>query len=313
MSRFIKFTEEEIYRAAHRSIKEFLESHGEKVKPSGTEWMWAAHDSVKFREHIWYRHSTNEGGTAIDFLCHFYNMSFPDAVLTLLDGEPIAYHRKEKTLERKVKQDKKLLSPQKNNTCSRCIAYLCKTRKIDYKVVDFFIKHKMIYESADYHNAVFIGYDKNHKIRHIAQCGTLDKHRFKNEITGSDKSYSFNYHSEQSSTLYAYEAPIDMMSYITLYHLNTFSKRNYITCCGLSKHSIDRFLKDYPYITRIVFCFDNDYNAIKKDGTPDENHGQAAADKYCKHYLEKGYEVAIHKPQFKDFNEDLINSKENSI
>lgn len=71
LSSFVKFTEEEIYQAAHKSIKEFLEAHGEKVRSSGTEWLWDKHDSVKFRGHVWYRHSTNEGGTAIDFLCYF--------------------------------------------------------------------------------------------------------------------------------------------------------------------------------------------------------------------------------------------------
>ena len=30
LSSFVKFTEEEIYQAAHKSIKEFLEAHGEK-------------------------------------------------------------------------------------------------------------------------------------------------------------------------------------------------------------------------------------------------------------------------------------------
>lgn len=151
----------------------------------------------------------------------------------------------------------------------------------------------MLYESSDYHNVVFVGYDRNRKVRHIAQCGTLDKVRYKNEIVGSDKSYAFNYHCKKTATLYAYESPIDMMSYITMYHINTFKANNYVTCCGLSKSPIDRFLKDYPQIKRIVFCFDND------------TAGNSTALKYSGFYKTKGYDVDIHKPVNKDFNDDL--------
>ena len=47
MSKFIPFTDEELYQAHHKDIKEYLESIGEKVLHSGTEYMWEAHDSVK--------------------------------------------------------------------------------------------------------------------------------------------------------------------------------------------------------------------------------------------------------------------------
>ena len=41
---------------------------------------------------------------------------------------------------------------------SRAYAYLLKERKIDKKVIDAFVRKGMIYESSDYHNAVFVGY-----------------------------------------------------------------------------------------------------------------------------------------------------------
>lgn len=309
MSRFIKFTEEEIYQAAHKDIREFLLSQGEIVKSSGTEWMWAKHDSVKFRGHVWYRHSTNESGTAIDFLCTFYNMSFQEAVLTLLDCKKIAYHRTGEELEQAITQEKTILMPKKNSNNSRCIAYLCKTRKINIKVVSYFIAINLIYESSDYHNIVFIGYDKKKTPRHIAQVGTLDTVRFKKEVRNSDKQYSFNYHCNKTNTLYVFESPIDMLSYISIYHLDCFKNNNYVTCCGLSQQAINRFIKDYPHITEIVFCFDNDFNAKKSNGEPDENHGQVTAKKYSRIYAEKGYSTKIHTPIFKDFNDDLRSMK----
>lgn len=43
MSKFIPFTDEELYQAHHKDIKEYLESIGEKVLHSGTEYMWEKH------------------------------------------------------------------------------------------------------------------------------------------------------------------------------------------------------------------------------------------------------------------------------
>lgn len=47
MSKFIPFTDEELYQAHHKDIKEYLESIGEKVLHSGTEYMWETHDRRK--------------------------------------------------------------------------------------------------------------------------------------------------------------------------------------------------------------------------------------------------------------------------
>ena len=93
-----------------------------------------------------------------------------------------------------------------------------------------------------------------------------------------------------------------------MFHQDAFTDNNYVTCCGLSRQPIDRFLKDYPYIKEIVFCFDNDYNAVKSDGTPDENHGQVTAHKYSEYYKSKGYITQVHTPITKDFNDDLKGS-----
>ena len=56
MSKYVPFTQEEIDRAAHTEIKSILEAKGEKVLKSGSEWMWGANHSVKFRDHVFYDH-----------------------------------------------------------------------------------------------------------------------------------------------------------------------------------------------------------------------------------------------------------------
>lgn len=64
----------------------------------------------------------------------------------------------------------------------------------------------------------------------------------------------------------------------------------------------------YPEIKKIVFSLDNYYLAKDKDGCY-RNWGQLAANKWCDRYSEKGYEVAIHVPHLKDFNQDLIETR----
>ena len=54
---------------------------------------------------------------------------------------------------------KVLLLPPKNKDCNRVIQYLF-GRGIDYQLIQECISDGTLYESADYHNAVFIGKDE---------------------------------------------------------------------------------------------------------------------------------------------------------
>ncbi len=307
MSRFIPFTEDEIYRAAHSEIKQYLESIGEKVLHSGTEYMWAKHDSVKFRGHVWYQHSTGAKGTAVDFLMEFFGFSFQDAVITLLDGKYIATRntRSEdmvgKQPDEKHHKKHKVILPPKNPDNKRLYAYLCTSRGINSDVVTYFLHKKLIYEDKDNHNIVFVGKDKKNIIRYAGLKGTLTNKPFKGELSGSNKNYCFR-HIGTSDTLYVFEAFIDLFSYITLFHLNCdWHSFNYIALGGLYVDILKKFLSDYPHIKNVVICTDNDYNS--SDG---KNHGQEFAVKMV-NQLAKSYKVMIFTPKLKDWNEVLMN------
>lgn len=306
MSKYVKFTDEEIYKAAHTDIKDFLERHGEKVKQSGTEWMWAKHDSVKIKGHVWYRFSSDDGGTAIDFLQEFYNLSFPDAVMTLLDCNPVSLTRHQENDLRKINKKKpnnSLIVPGRNNDCNRAIAYLCKSRCLNYGVVLYFIKIGLIYETLNHHNIVFAGKDKYGTIRHCTLKGTITDKPFKGEPFGSNKMYSFNYIGK-STIMYVFEAPVDLLSYISLQKTGKDWKRfTYLATCGFSRMPIDRILTEYPYITKIVFCYDNDTDKKK-------NRGKIAAQNFMDIYKKKGYIVEADIPPAGDWNDVLCKSKE---
>ncbi len=304
--KFIPFTEEELYQAAHKDIKQYLESIGEKVLHSGTEYMWAKHDSVKFRGHVWYQHSTGAKGTAVDFLMEFFGYSFQDAVITLLDGKYIATRNTrpedmiEKQPDEKHHKKHKVILPPKNTDNKRLYAYLCTARCIDPTVVNYFINKKLIYEDKDNHNIVTLGKDKNGIIRYAGLKGTLTDKPFRCEVSGSNKNYCFR-HIGTSDTLYVYEAFIDLFSYITLFHLDYhWQNFNYIALGGLHFEVLKKFLADYPHIKTIVVCTDNDLTS-----SDNINHGQEFAVK-IKTQLSKNHKVMIHTPASKDWNDVLI-------
>lgn len=83
-----RYTEEQIARANETDLVSFLRAKGEKLKRSGKEYRWMKHDSLTVDHNEWYRFSGSKGGHPIDFLMEFYNMSFPEAVKTLINESP---------------------------------------------------------------------------------------------------------------------------------------------------------------------------------------------------------------------------------
>ena len=127
------------------------------------------------------------GGDAVDFVRRFYNKDYAEAVEMLLNGNggqiitspPIKRERKPFDL------------PPRNDRMSRVFSYLLLTRGIDKDVIYEFVRRKMIYESADYHNAVFVGYDSSGKPRHAHKRGTVTSNPYKGNVAGSQPEFSF--------------------------------------------------------------------------------------------------------------------------
>lgn len=301
MSKYVHFSQEQLDRAAHTDIKSFLEAKGENVEKSGSEWMWAANHSVKIRGNVFYDHSTGDTGTAINFLCEFYNMKFPDAVYTLI-GDDYAGARLDRAFEVHHKEQKPFLLPKRNRNMQRVYAYLMQERHIEDDIITFFAHQRTLYESEKTHNCVFVGLDAKGKPRAAHEKGTLSDRPFRGDVDGSEKDYFFNYFGG-SDRLYVFEAPIDLMSYICLNKTRSWQQHNFIALGGLSDRALARFLVEHPNIKHILFCLDNDFNARKKNGTPDENHGQIMAEQYRIKYAGQGFDTGIITPKCKDWND----------
>ena len=298
MGAYVHFTDEQKQRANSVDLVRFLEMRGEKLIKSGREKRLASDHSITVRGNEWYDHSAESGGYAIDFVKQFYGLSFPEAVTMLLGGEQgEAYRPAEK---RKLEVKKPFALPNPHSDMRRAYAYLVKTRLIDREVVSFFAKAKLLYESCEkskdatkeYHNAVFVGIDETGTARHAHKRGlSTEGVGFKGNVDGCDPRYSFHWFGE-SDTLYVFEAPVDMLSFITL-HPEDWQQHSYVALCGVGGQAMLWMLEQCPKLCNVSLCLDND------------EAGYKASDRLKNQLVEKGYFPQRLVPQAKDWNDDL--------
>ena len=296
MSSYIHFTEEQKQRAAAVDLEEFLRCRSEKLLSSGREKRLASDHSVTVRGNEWYDHAEERGGHAISFVQRFYGLNYPDAVTTLLGGElGTAYPSAE---ERTEEPAKPFALPPANKDMRRVFAYLIKYRGIARDVVAHFAKTGLLYEDAEYHNAVFVGTDADGVPRHAHKRSANSYGKaFRLNVEGSDPRYSFH-HVGTDRSLYVFEAPIDMLSYITL-HPEGWQRHSYVACCGTSIQPVLRMLEQAPQLDTVLLCLDNDEAGHQASSRMQEQ-------------LEVRYFVERLIPENKDWNDDLTLSGENA-
>lgn len=284
---YIKITNEQKIQAHQADIVSLLKSQDEIVKKSGSEYEWKdGSQKVTIRGNLWFHQYDQVGGDAIDFVRRFYNKNYVEAMEfllgngsgTLVTSPPV------------IKEQKPFKLLSRNDNMRRVFAYLNITRGIDKDVLYAFVPRNMIYESAKYHNAVFVGFDKNGNPRHACMRGTGSKSTYKGNAPNSQPEYSFHWHG-RSKYLFLFEAPIDMLSFISM-HKNNWKKHSYTASCSVSDRVLFQCMKDNPHIEKIYICFDND------------GPGQAAAYRIGKKLSDMGIQSEILVPIHKDWNED---------
>lgn len=136
----------------------------------------------------------------------------------------------------------------------RILKYLTEERKLPQELIERFIADGLICEDAKYHNAVFVGTDINGVLRY-AHCREITD-KFRMDVTGSDKSFGFCYRGK-GTELYAFEAPIDMLSHIALYPAG-WEEHSYLSLGGISPKALERFLSEHKDIESVCIATDND-------------------------------------------------------
>lgn len=296
---YIPFTDEQKQLANSVDLAEYLRVRGEKLERAGIEHKLiyydgsGKHDSITIRGSKWFDHKNQTGGGAIKFMQEFYGMDFQTAVQELLgrsisplsNSPPKADKQEQKTREFKL--------PEANSNMHRVYAYLIKQRFIAPEVITHFAKQHTLYEDKEHHNAVFVGVDENGVPRQASKRSTNSYgNSFRITCQGSDTRYSFA-HFGESKRLYVFEAPIDMMSFLTLYPKD-WQKHSCIAMNGVYENAVLTALKNHSNLREIVLCVDNDEGGIE------------AVDRLRDILHENGYpNVKRLAPEFKDWNECL--------
>lgn len=292
------YSNEQIALANSVNLVDFLKMQGEKLIKSGKDMRWERNHSVTLRDNRYYKWKEGEGGYPIQFLKEFYNFEFKQAMEVLLSS--VGDVELVNSLEDHEEVKKPFAAPEKNDNNKRAYAYLNKTRLIDKEVLNYFFNNNLIYEDKKYHNAVFIGLDEDGIIRHAHKRSTIPYGKsYRGNVESSDSRYPFHYNGT-SNKVFVFEAPIDMLSFITL-NKDNWQEHSYIALNGLGTEGLDHLLDSNKNLKLILLCLDHDVAGIE------------ATERVTDLLHEKGYcEVGIIQSVNKDFNEDLkeINGKD---
>ena len=296
---YINFSEDDLYRANNADLASYLIRHGERVKRVGSTYQYiytdggGTHDSVTISGGKWYDHKNQHGGYAVKFLQEFLGFSFQDSVIELLGGHCSAQAARPILHEPPEPVVKLFELPEPNSDMRRVFAYLTKQRFIDPQVISHFAHEHKIYEDGKYHNVVFVGTDKNGVPKQASVRSTLSFGKtFRITVANSDTKYSFS-HFGNDEKLFIFEAPIDMLSFITLYQKD-WQLHSYIAMNGVYESAVLKALENHADLHNIYLCTDNDEGGID------------AAERLRDILHEHGYvDIFRIAPQQKDWNECL--------
>lgn len=310
-----KYTEDQIARANEVNLVRFLSTRGERFKKAGREYRWEKHDSVTICDNKWYRHSQGKGGWPVDFMMEFYDLSFPDAVKELLDGEEAMDGLQTSISEKRTVSyvedgghavadpipTKEMVLPEADENQNNIMEYLVDQRKLDKDIVSEFIKRGDIYQAKDNQRVVFVGRDSEGNPRY-ASWRNAGEEQLRGDVSGSQKEYGFKsvafwekdkQRKRLARKLYVFESPIDLLSFITLYP-KYWHENHYLSLGGVSAKALKTFLSERSEVEQIILCLDND------------KAGHEACAKLFD-VIPSLYAVNQLVPSRKDWNEVLVN------
>ena len=263
--------QEIIQQARQLDLLTYLQTYEpqELVHFSGNTYTTRTHDSLKISNGKWMWWSRGIGGrSALDYLIKVRGYSFMEAV-EIIAGQmvissPICAPKVEKS-----PKEKSLLLPEVMVYPDQVYRYL-QNRGIAEEVIEYCIDNKLIFESVNYHNAIFVGYDRAGKMRYAAMRGTRSS--FLGDATGSDKRYSFKIEANSPcDRVHLFESAIDLLSYATLEQMagHDWRREHLLSLAGVYQPAkeiknskvpaaVSQFLEEHPEVGSIVAHLDND-------------------------------------------------------
>ena len=268
----------------------------------GSGFTTRTHDSLKMSNGLWHWQSRGIGGKdALKYIMAEKELPFVEAVELLCGISADEMPKAQVQIKSEIPKLFKL--PQRNSNHRRVFAYL-ESRGISNTLIKYCLHKRILFETADYHNACFVGHDNQNRPAYAMLRGTFTKtpKPFKGEVEGSNKAYGFCIKpTEQSDHLSVSESPIDILSVATI--RNNKLDCHYLAVGGVhwkanqqSEYklpvALDQYLNDNPDIKSVGLFFDND------------KVGRGASKEIKKILDARGYEVIDMPPVFgKDYND----------
>lgn len=283
------------------SITEYARQMGFTPVKIGSYYTLKEHDSVRIdpRKNIFFRNSTGDRGTVIDFVMAFKGVSCGEAIKLLCDEIELPKVYKE---QNSVPQKKKeLILPAKARNMKNVFAYLVKTRCINQKIVQEMVDRDMLYQD-ERNNCVFVSRNENGKSVFATVRGTNTDKKWVGDVSGCDYSHSF-FIDNCSRNLIVTESVIDAMSMMDIKEQKgeNHQEYNYLSVSGLGKsrealgYHLGKTLYDIVFL-----AFDND------------DKGREIAKEMKKHIesINQDISVSMLIPEAaKDWNEELQKEK----
>lgn len=307
----MRLSKEQISLARKIDLLSYMKKHNPNnlERVSKKEWALKNHSSLKISNGLWFWFSKEIGGrSALDYLIDVEGVSFRDAVKHLNDLYGDYGSLENKSSGKIINQNKfvpeivetKFVLPEKADHVRNTYAYL-RARGISANCLNKCLKNKTLYQDIR-NNAVFVGYKENGEPAYAFKRGTNTYKHFMGEQAGSNKQYSFNIKSENSTQLKIFESAIDAMSYYTLHsHNNTIASHPHLLSLGGIGFNMEKIPAAVGYylhlhdIDEIGICFDND------------DTGRTATKHLMELLEERGYKVTDEPPKVgKDYNDFLL-------
>lgn len=293
------------------SIMDYAQRCGYTVTKAGKQYSLREHDSVRIdpARNIFYRHSTGQNGSVIDFAMWIHGVDQAKAISMLRKELPAGRIRKEYPPPLFAQQKKEPtgpleLPPKVKGRYRRVFAYLTKARGIDPAIITDMVSRRQLYED-ERHNCVFVGFDKDSNPAFACARGTSTYREkpFRRDMENSRKEVAF-YVNNQASRLFVCEAPIDAMSLMTMLKQNKidYRKFDYLAVSGMCYDTLPYHLErlGMEQVKTIYLAPDND------------EKGEMMRKGYREQLLELGFpgKIIDKVPLSKDWNKDLCNLRD---
>ena len=103
----------------------------------------------------------------------------------------------------------------------------------------------------------------------------------------------YDHIARQGGLLYVFEAPMDLLSFLTLYP-DRWQEHSYVALCGTGGQAVCWMMEQHPSLQSVVLCLDHD------------EPGQTAARRLQEELQGAGYHSGILLPVHKDWNDGLV-------